>query len=59
MSATSTLIRMIEKEVDKDLELSEDPNSDAGGNFDDAYWMGVRHGRTQLANELNEFLESM
>lgn len=59
MSATGTLIRMIEDEVNKDLELSECPMDDSGSNFDDAYRMGLRHGRQQLANELNEYLESL
>ncbi len=59
MSATGTLIRRIEAEADPSLELSDDPYSDSGGNFDDAYQMGIDHGRKQFANELNAFLESL
>lgn len=59
MSATGVLIKKIETEVDPDLELSENPMEDSGGNFDDAYEMGIRHGRAQLANELNDYLESL
>lgn len=59
MSAVGTLIRMIEDEVDKELQFSDCPMDDYGGNYDDAYLAGIQHGRTQLANELNEYLESL
>lgn len=58
MSATGDIIRIIEKNAGE-FEYSECPMDDSGGNFDDAYAMGIRHGRKELANELNAILESL
>ena len=59
MSGTGPLIRMIEDEANLNLELCEDVHGETGGNIDDAYQLGIEHGRIEFANELYRYLESL
>lgn len=48
----------IRQYVDEEFEREEffDPQDMFGGNFDDAYNGGVRDGMTELANDINAFI---
>lgn len=41
------------------IERSENPNDTYGGNYDDAYEGGIRYGRQELAQELEEKIVAM
>jgi hypothetical protein len=48
------LIEFLEKLKKEPIPYSEDPNSDSGGNFDDAYSIGCDKGEIDGANEVIE-----
>ncbi|TPG88132.1 hypothetical protein EEL32_10230 [Brevibacillus laterosporus] len=51
---------LIERYDDDEMEQSEDPMSDSGGNFDDAYYMGIEFGemcgKLEVLHEIKSFL---
>lgn len=59
MSITSELFTVINNTADENLEYSDDLYSDSGGNYDDAYQLGIAHGRIEFANELKQLLEEL
>lgn len=46
-----------EKPYDTSFDEEFDPHGWSGGNFDDAYFLGMEHGRQQLADEIKELLK--
>lgn len=46
-----------EKPFDDSIYEDFNPGTWSGGNFDDAYQLGIDHGRQQLADEIKELLK--
>lgn len=61
MSLIGTLLHDIEttasEEITPDLNEDFEPRSCSGGNFDDAYEMGIEHGRVLYARELLDMVK--
>ena len=57
MKIDEQMISVLKKEADRDLPIDDEdqdfnPQDWSGGNFDDCYEMGFRHGRIDMARDV-------